>query len=101
LSEQVKLVAAQMAAETGFIEDGGFVKWRELALTLTAPTEWARRVRSDQLSITFAGRNIATWTDYTGLDPEVNAGNGTAFTTADFLTQPPVRYFITRVNLNF
>jgi hypothetical protein len=90
-----------MGASTGFIEDASFVKWREVALTLSAPREWAQRAKVDALSITFAGRNMATWTDYKGLDPEVNAGNGTQFTTADFLTQPPVRYFVTRLNFNF
>lgn len=101
LAEQARTVARYMGAETGYIEDASFVKFRELALTLTAPREWAQRARVQGISLTFAGRNLATWTDYTGLDPEVNANAGTNFTTSDFLTQPPVRYFVTRLNLSF
>lgn len=101
LEEQARVMARYMGDEVGFMEDASFVKFRELALTLTAPLEWARRARVQGFSVTFAGRNLKTWTDYTGLDPEVNANAGTNFTTSDFLTQPPVRYFVTRVNLNF
>jgi TonB-linked SusC/RagA family outer membrane protein len=101
LAEQARVMARYMGDEVGFFEDAGFVKFRELALTLTAPADWARKARAQSLSLTFAGRNLKTWTDYTGLDPEVNANAGTNFTTSDFLTQPPVRYFVTRINMNF
>jgi TonB-dependent starch-binding outer membrane protein SusC len=101
LSEQARVVARYMGDEVGYIEDASFVKFRELALTLTAPAEWARQFRVENLSLTLAGRNLATWTDYTGLDPEVNANAGNNFTTSDFLTQPPVRYLTARLNLNF
>jgi TonB-dependent starch-binding outer membrane protein SusC len=90
-----------MGSEGGFIEDASFVKFRELALTLSAPQAWAQRAKVAGVSLTLAGRNLATWTDYTGLDPEVNANNGNLFSISDFLTQPPVRYFITRLSLNF
>ena len=37
----------------------------------------------------------------TGLDPEVNAAGQNNFSTYDFLTQPPVRYYTARLNLSF
>jgi TonB-linked SusC/RagA family outer membrane protein len=103
LSEQARVMARYMGDEVGYIEDASFVKFRELALQLSAPRSWAQRARVSAFSVTFAGRNLATWTDYTGLDPEVNANANAAnqFTTSDFLTQPPVRYFVTRLNVNF
>jgi len=51
--------------------------------------------------LTLAGRNLHTWTNYTGLDPEVNAGAQSNFTTTDFLTQPQIRYFTARLSLSF
>jgi hypothetical protein len=55
-------------------------------------------------SLTLAGRNLATWTGYTGVDPEVN-GTGQAafngFAVQDFLTQPQVRTFLLRANFTF
>ena len=69
-------MASLMGTDAGYIEDASFVKLRELSLTLLAPNDWARRVGSTNLSLTLAGRNLATWTDYTGFDPELNF-NGT------------------------
>jgi hypothetical protein len=57
--------------------------------------------RLDGLSLTLAGRNLATWTDYSGLDPETVEGGGDAnFSQSEFNTQPPVRYFMVRFNYN-
>jgi len=53
------------------------------------------------MSVTLAGRNLKTWTDYTGFDPEVNSSPSANFSTSDFLTQPPVRYWTTRINVSF
>jgi hypothetical protein len=101
MDQQAAIVSRLMGNYVGMMEDASFVKFRELALTFTVPKEWATRAKVDGMSITFAGRNLGTWTDYTGLDPEVNANAGTNFTTSDFLTQPPVRYFTTRVSFQF
>ncbi|MEA3244908.1 MAG: TonB-dependent receptor, partial [Gemmatimonadota bacterium] len=61
---------------------GDFIRWRELSLTYTAPTDWARRIGGSDMSITFAARNFMLWTKYPGVDPEVNiygrgSGGGT------------------------
>jgi TonB-linked SusC/RagA family outer membrane protein len=85
----------------GYIENAGFVKWRELSLTINAPVRYARMARANSLSLTFAGRNLGTWTKYSGLDPEVNVLGQDNLGSGDFLTQPQVRYFITRLNLTF
>lgn len=101
LAEQALVIARFMGSEVGFIEDASFVKLREVALDLTAPRSWAQRVRASNLVLTIAGRNLATWTDYKGLDPEVNSNSGFNFTTSDFLAQPPVRHFVARLNVHF
>jgi TonB-linked SusC/RagA family outer membrane protein len=85
----------------GFVEDADFWKLRELSLTFFAPQAWAQGLGTDRLSLTLTGRNLFTITDYTGLDPEVNFSQVGNFTTADFLTQPPVRYWTARLNVTF
>jgi TonB-dependent starch-binding outer membrane protein SusC len=85
----------------GYIEDASFVKWRELSLTVNAPPRFVRITRANGLSLTFAGRNLGTWTKYAGIDPEVNVVGQANLEQGDFLTQPQVRYFITRLNLTF
>ena len=102
LSDQARAVAALFyGLETGYFEDAGFVKLREVSLTYTPPSQWASRIGANSLSFTVTGRNLATWTDYSGVDPELNDAGQSNFNTADFLTQPPVRYFIVRVNVTF
>ena len=101
LVDQAARIASLLGSDAGYVEDASFVKLRELSLTLLAPNDWARRVGTNNLSLTLAGRNLATWTDYKGFDPELNWNGTSNFSTADFLTQPPVRYFTARVSLSW
>ena len=56
---------------------------------------------ASELSLTVSGRNLATWTYYTGFDPEINFNGTSNFSTAEFLTQPHVRYFTARVSIGW
>jgi TonB-dependent starch-binding outer membrane protein SusC len=84
-----------------FDEPGWFIKMRELSLTFFAPDGWARAMRASRVSLTLAGRNLWTITDYSGVDPEVNAFGQDNFSTSDFESQPQVRYWTARLNLSF
>ncbi len=102
LAEQARAVAAvSYGLETGYFEEASFVKLREMSLTYLAPAEIARHIGASALSVTVTGRNLVTWTNYSGIDPELNDAGQSNFNTAEFLTQPPVRYFIARINLTF
>ena len=101
LDEQGRAVAAVLGIYSGYVEDASFVKLREVAVTLMAPQSLERLARVRDLSLTLAGRNLGTWTDYSGLDPEVNVSAQANFTSADFLTQPQVRYWVARLNVTF
>jgi hypothetical protein len=84
-----------------FLEPGWFIKLRELSLTFEAPDSWARAFRSSRLSLTLAGRNLWTITDYSGVDPEVNAFAQNNFASSDFESQAQVRYWTARLNVGF
>jgi len=105
LQDQGAALASRMGSTAGYIEDAGFVKLRELSLTYTAPRRLASRMGAESVSLTLAGRNLHTWTKYTGFDPEVNSGTTSAafgsFNQIDFLAQPPVRTLLTRISVNF
>ncbi|MET0399776.1 MAG: SusC/RagA family TonB-linked outer membrane protein [Longimicrobiaceae bacterium] len=88
-----------------FHEDADFVKLRELSVSLMLPERFAQRFGGSGLRLTVSGRNLKTWTDYTGFDPEVNgygvfSGNG-GFSNYEYYTQPPLRYYTARVDVNF
>jgi TonB-linked SusC/RagA family outer membrane protein len=86
----------------GYMEPADFWKLREVSLTYDLPANIASQFRASATSITITGRNLATWTDYTGMDPEINsAGSADNFGISEFLTQPPVRYFTVRFNFTF
>lgn len=99
--DQAKALASLMGTSVGYVEDADFTKLREVAITVTAPGDWARRMGGQNVSITFAGRNLKTWSDYSWIDPEVNSVPAANFQTTDFFGQAPVRTLTTRVNITF
>ncbi|HUG39209.1 MAG TPA: SusC/RagA family TonB-linked outer membrane protein [Longimicrobiales bacterium] len=104
LDEQARYIADRfLGSAYGFVEKADFYKWRELSVTLSAPGNLPQRFQPLQgLRLTVAGRNLATWTDYTGLDPETVEGGGNVnFSQSEFNTQPPVRYLMLRLDYNF
>lgn len=100
LFEQARIAASRLGSNAGYVEDATFTKLRELSLSLIAPRSLASQLRVGGATLTFSGRNLATWTNYGGFDPEINftADN---FSTADFLSQPPVKYYTARLTLTF
>ncbi|MGH7461091.1 MAG: TonB-dependent receptor domain-containing protein, partial [Longimicrobiales bacterium] len=96
-------VSAYLKEQTlvGFIEDASFWKLREVSMTLTAPAEWARRFGGRSASLTLAGRNLFTWSKYSGLDPEVNWNGQANFGNGDGATLPAFRMFVARIDLSF
>jgi hypothetical protein len=101
LADQAAAIAGLLTTDAGYIQDASFTRLREVSVTWTAPKQWAAAAKSNNLSLTLAGRNLVTWTDYKGLDPEVTSTPNQNFSTSDFLTLPPVRYFTARINLAF
>ncbi|HUQ83321.1 MAG TPA: SusC/RagA family TonB-linked outer membrane protein [Gemmatimonadaceae bacterium] len=101
LADQAAAIAALLTTDAGYIQDASFTRLREVSVTLAAPKRWAGMAKAETMSLTLAGRNIATWTDYKGLDPEVTSTPNQNFSTSDFLTLPPVRYLTARINLAF
>lgn len=84
-----------------FIEDADFVKLRELSVSILVPDQYLSRLRVSGARLTLAGRNLATWTKYSGYDPEVNQFGQANFSTADYHNTPPVRHYTIRLDLNF
>jgi hypothetical protein len=99
--DQVAVAAAQLGSRTGYFEDSGFVKLREAAVTVSAPEGWASSFGARAVSLTFAGRNLATSTGYSGLDPETNSFGQLGFSTLDLAQMPLPRTWVTRVEVEF
>jgi TonB-dependent starch-binding outer membrane protein SusC len=71
-----------------WIEDGSFIKLREIAATYTLNVPALSRFTSEGVELTLSGRNLAVWSEYSGYDPEINlfgtnaGGIGSVQTTA-------------------
>ena len=58
------------------IEEADFLRWRELGISYRFPASVIERFRMNSLQLTLSGRNLALWTKYRGVDPEVNVISG-------------------------
>jgi TonB-dependent SusC/RagA subfamily outer membrane receptor len=102
LVEQVAWAALQQGFTTaGWVESARFLKLREIAVAVTAPRSWSDRVGAEGVTLTLSGRNVASWTSYRGLDPEVNAFGPAGLQVADSFTQPLARVWSARLDLAF
>ena len=84
-----------------FVEDGSFAKLREISLTYTIDQPFFRNLTGfSSADIRIAGRNLKTWTKYTGFDPEVNLGGAEFLTQGlDYFINPPTRSFVLSFSL--
>ncbi|MDP2956927.1 MAG: SusC/RagA family TonB-linked outer membrane protein [Longimicrobiales bacterium] len=85
----------------GFLESADFVRFRELSLTLSPPSDFLNGVlRGRTLTATLAARNLHVWTDYSGVDPEAYFGSNTDG-TSEFQSFGPKRFYTIRLSLGF
>jgi TonB-linked SusC/RagA family outer membrane protein len=85
-----------------FVEDGSFAKLREISLTYTLDNSTFRNLTGfSSADIRIAGRNLKTWTRYSGFDPEVNLGGAEFLTQGlDYFINPPTRSFVLSFSLS-
>jgi TonB-linked SusC/RagA family outer membrane protein len=94
--------AGRISIYEEYIEDGSFVKLREVAISKRFDGDWLQRVGAESVVLRLAGRNLHTWTDYRGLDPEVNLFSAqTVARGVDFATIPLPRTFVANLTFTF
>jgi hypothetical protein len=83
-----------------FTEDADYIKLREVSFRYTVPEtslpSMVQRFGVSQATINLTGRNLKTWTDYTGFDPEVGSntfGGSAAVGRIDEYFYPNFRSF--------
>ena len=77
-----------------WIEDGTFVKLREVSLSYLVPAGAVRGFGIQGLRLTVYGRNLLSFDSYSGYDPETNvAGQSTGVRGYDFVEVPIPRTF--------
>jgi hypothetical protein len=91
-----------LAPNNNTVEDASFVKLRELSIGYRIGRLPA--VGGDW-NVSVIGRNLKTWTDYTGYDPEVGVGGGNfgsgALNAIDAFTFPNLRQVTFSISTSF
>jgi hypothetical protein len=87
-----------------YVNKADFTKLREVSLSYTLPASVAHMGRVSRAVLTVAGRNLHTWTDYPGIDPEASflgGSRGGNFSVFDQLLTPTPRQWILGLNLEW
>jgi TonB-dependent starch-binding outer membrane protein SusC len=84
-----------------WIEPADFIKLREISVSVDLPPSWIKRTRAATAAFTISGRNLAIWSDYSGVDPEVNSYGGRNFVRVDAYAMPMMRRWTAAMNLTF
>lgn len=85
-----------------FIEDGSFLRIKNVALGYNLPRQWINRYGMANVRVYASATNIFTLTRYTGPDPEVSTLDGS--TTAqgiDFFTFPQIKTIMGGLTIGF
>jgi len=97
-------LTANITSARPYVESGTFVKLREISLTYDVPASALRGLRNVAKKVRFkvSGRNLLTFTPYSGFDPEVsNFSNDPIDRNIDLAPFPPSRSFWTSIELGF
>ena len=84
-----------LRVSTHFIEDGSYVRLKNLTFGYTLPKSVMSRISATQIRVYFTAQNLATLTKYTGYDPEVSASG------VDRGIYPQTRVFMGGLNIGF
>ena len=93
------------AGKAVYDEKATFLKIREISVSWEVPAGMRERLFGGNVGsaqIEFSGRNLKTWTPYTGLDPEVsNFADQPLGRFQDVTPYPPSRTFYFAVHTTF
>jgi TonB-linked SusC/RagA family outer membrane protein len=77
-----------------YVQPSGFVKLRDVSVSFTLNNDWVRKLGINSVDVTLSGRNLATWTDYKGIDPESNLNGQTTGRGLEYFNHPQTRSFV-------
>lgn len=84
-----------------FIEDGSFLRLKNITLGYTIPERLTRKIFVSKLRLYATASNLFLLTKYSGFDPEVNMKSSNLMPSFDFGAYPKNKTFTFGVELNF
>ncbi len=85
-----------------WIEDGSFLRLKNLTIGYKLPNQVLESLNVDKLRVYLAGTNLLTFTNYSGIDPEIGENNNSVlFSGIDQRIYPVARTYTFGLNLTF
>lgn len=90
-------------ASNWYIEDGSYVRLKNISLAYTLPSKWASKVLMRSLKVAVNAQNLFTITKYSGYDPEIGLmPNSSSLSVGiDNARYPSVRMYTFNINAEF
>ncbi len=70
------------------VEDGSFLRLKTVSLSYNIPASLIKKAYLSSLNVNVSAQNLVTWTNYTGMDPEVSTRNNTLSPGYDYSSYP-------------
>jgi hypothetical protein len=86
-----------------YFEDGSYIRLQEVTLGYRLPASIATAIHLPDARLWVSGRNLHTWTAYSGYSPDVNSsgsGSNTSLST-EFYAYPAARSFSVGISGRF
>jgi hypothetical protein len=89
-----------------WLQDGSFARLRSITLAYNLPTSMISKWKLSNAKIMFVATNILTWTNFTGLDPEIardfeNATDRNMSGSITYLTPPQEKSYSISIYVSF
>lgn len=108
VSQNAAITASEAEPSTKYLEDGSYLRMKNIVLGYSLPQQTVNKLGLQKLRFYLQGKNLLTFTEYTGLDPEVSLrnfdnGNNSANLTigTDSGVYPINRSIIFGINLTY
>lgn len=84
-----------------FVEDGSFIRFRNVQLGYTLPESLTEKARAKSIRIYVSANNLLTFTNYQGYDPEIGSTSGPLNAGVDYGFYPQARTYMGGINIKF
>ena len=98
---KIKAAAADDQQYAPWIENADFARLRSVSARFDLPQGWIERMGASRASFTIVGENLALFTRYKGLDPEVSFAGGSQSLRAEFFTLPLAKRVTGQFSISF
>lgn len=93
--------ASNQVFSSRIVEDGSFLRVKNITLGYTLPTRYAKKIYLERLRFYVSANNLITFTSYSGYDPEVSIRDSALTPGLDFSAYPRSASFHFGANIEF